>query len=158
MQKVIPASSSANGYFTIYTPLHSMCPWYEIFCYSHNGFPCNNSYGVIFLHTHTHMHIAAPDPVTNLQFNATETTITITWMNGFDGNTPLTGARIEYFGEDEGNVQTAIVNGSNPTTHTLMGITPFATHNITVFLMNIVGDSEPSSILSSTLSLCKYWV
>ena len=91
---------------------------------------------------HMHMHIShsvAPDPVTNLMAtDVTERTITITWMNGFDGNSPIVGARIDYF-EAGGTLRTVMVAGNSPTTYTLMGLTPFASHTVTVFLLNVMG-------------------
>ena len=69
------------------------------------------------------------------------------------GNTPITGARIDYFEEGQA-VQTESPTGM-PTMFRLTGLTPLALHNISVVLINAAGESEPRSITATTLSLRK---
>ena len=85
--------------------------------------------------------------------NVDETEITIAWSNsnGFEGNTPITEARVEY-SEAGGAVQTVNIPGSNPSSYTVTGLNSFALHNISVALRNAVGLSEPVFISASTLS------
>ena len=100
-----------------------------------------------------------PDPVTKLMVtNVDETKITIAWSNsnGFEGNTPITRARVEYYAPaDPNNIQSDSVPGDNPTSHTLTGLTPFALYNISVLLFNNAGHGEPVFTKVTTLSLSK---
>ena len=100
------------------------------------------------------MHTVPPAPVSDL--TSEEHSIEILWRNGFDGFSPITGARIEYF--VDGIRDTVIVEnilGSNPRSYTLTSLNPFTSYTITVFLENEVGRSDPMSIIKDTLSLSK---
>ena len=101
------------------------------------------------------LFVVPPDPVTNLMaVDVTISTISISWINGFNGRTPITGARIDYLPEG-GVLTTRNLPGSNPTTITLMGLVPSTNHTITVSLMNIAGMSDPTSIVILTDPLSK---
>lgn len=79
----------------------------------------------------------------------TPISIGISWTNGFDGFSPITGARIDYF--DEVNLAISeILNGPNPSSYTIANLMIFTTLNITVFLINDVGTSDPTSIIAQT--------
>jgi hypothetical protein len=77
--------------------------------------------------------------------------ITVTWMNGFDGFTPITGATIEYTAEG-GISTTRNVSSSNPTSVTLDSLVPFTNYSINVSLFNAVGTGDVMTIEVQTRS------
>ncbi len=79
-------------------------------------------------------------------------TIELMWIIVFDGYTPITEARIDYFTEGQA-VQSVCIESPTPTSFTLRSLMPFMTYNITVFLTNEVGSSDPVSIQAMTLPL-----
>ena len=93
----------------------------------------------------------SPDPVQNLQAtNTTNTTITISWVLGFDGWEPIDNITVSYaalwnnVSASEGSItlQGAVI------THTLVDLQPLTTYNITVVTVNDIGPSNPSTIIS----------
>ena len=101
------------------------------------------------------MHTVPPAPVSDLTSGTIEErSIGILWRNGFDGFSPITGARIEY--SVNGGVSiTETISDPNPTIFKLNNLNPFTSYTITVFLENEVGTSDPVSIIEDTLSLSK---
>ena len=91
----------------------------------------------------------------NLTANNVEaTTFDLKWTIVFDGNSPITQARIEYFIVQEHgvvNVEIEIVVGTTPMFSTLADLTPNTTYNATVFLENSLGRSAPMSVVARTL-------
>ena len=86
-----------------------------------------------------------------------ETNITLTWSNGFDGNAPITETQVDYYAEGEDILLSMMSNTSgNLTTLTLMDLMPLTLYNISVVVINIAGTSDPGYVLISTLSNCKY--
>ena len=92
----------------------------------------------------------SPDPVLALQpADTTSTTITISWVFGFDGRESIDNIIVSYTASGN-NVSTSediIILGA-VTTHTLVGLQPLTTYNITVVAVNDVGLSNPSTIIS----------
>ena len=100
---------------------------------------------------------APPAPVAQLRVsNIDETTFDVTWIIVFDGFTPITQARVEYFMRQATNTWEAVrvvdVVGATPTAVSLDGLAPFTLYRITVFLENMVGRSSPTSVEARTLS------
>ena len=98
------------------------------------------------------MHIVTvtPDPVQHLQSTySTSTTITITWLVGFDGDESIESITVSYAasGNNVSASDGSITLGA-VTTHTLVGLQPLTTYKITVVAVNDVGPSHPSTIIS----------
>ncbi len=72
------------------------------------------------------------------------------WTLVFDGYTPITEARIDYFTEGQA-VQSVSIESPTPTSFILRNLMPYMTYNITVFYTNEVGTSDLS--IQVTLSL-----
>ena len=92
----------------------------------------------------------SPDPVQNLQpADTTSTTVTISWMLGFDGGEPIDNITVSYAASGNNiSVSEGIIILGAVTTYTLVGLQPLTTYNITVVADNNVGPSNPSTINS----------
>ena len=97
-----------------------------------------------------------PDPVTSLTAGTiTNSSVFIAWENGFDGRAPIVATRIEYFIEGETESMTIEIE-PYPTNFTLTELRPNSPYNILVSVVNALSlASDPTSILVTTLSLCK---
>ncbi len=84
-----------------------------------------------------------------------ERTANLSWAIVFDGHTPIREAIVYYFIEGQGEQRNTTIQGSTPTEVPLGNLMPFMTYNITVFLRNDVGTSDPASIETRTMSLGK---
>ena len=102
-----------------------------------------------------------PGPASNLQVTGRSTeTFDLTWNNpDFNGNSSLTGIRIEYQisgSSDVMNTSIGVVEMA-----TLTDLRPFTNYSISVLVLNAVGPSDPESITDRTDSLCEWegpWV
>ena len=109
------------------------------------------------------LYAVAPDPVVNLTKNlSTTTTVTLSWMFGFDGNAEIAGVNISYTavlyyvpsddGATSGSVST--IDGGQ-TSITINGLKPLKIYLFTVRVRNTVSDkvglSSPVSIGADTL-------
>ena len=111
----------------------------------------------LFLSLHTHNIYTVPaEPVTNLMVTGfTETTVSLSWMTGFDGFTPITGIEILVTPERGAPPSTnpIILPPSNQTI--ISNLLPFREHEFSMAVLNLVGTSERRNITASTLSLRK---
>ncbi|MCG8622310.1 MAG: fibronectin type III domain-containing protein [Proteobacteria bacterium] len=84
--------------------------------------------------------------------------MSLSWMTGFDGLTPITGIEILVTPERGAPLSTnpIILSPSNQTI--ISSLLPFREHKFSVAVLNIVGTSERRNITASTLSLCKYTI
>ena len=99
-----------------------------------------------------------PDPPTNLVVSdVTEDSVSLSWTNGFDGYSELTSAVVRYQADQTkypGDPLRELVVDTPPfDSASLTSLTPFTTHTITVSLVNAVGEGEPNSTSTTTLSL-----
>ena len=84
--------------------------------------------------------------------NVDEREISLSWMTGFDGFTPITGVTVGIIPE-RGTVaspsrQVGLVNAT-----TITGLLPFRSYDFYVRVVNDVGSSDSVIITASTLSL-----
>ncbi len=114
--------------------------------------------------THTHRHIShtphtvPPDPPTNLIVtNIGETSFDLSWTNGFNGLSPITGVTVSIYYVTGGLLLKAMVlpGDSSLQTTEISALNPFTEFRITVTVENAVGSSGTSEITVMTLSLSK---
>ena len=106
--------------------------------------------------THTHTRIVPADPVSDLTVTAvTETSVSLSWMTGFDGFTPITAIEILVTPErgDPPSTNPIVLPPSNQTI--ISNLLPFRAHEFSVAVRNLAGISERNNINASTLSLRK---
>ncbi|XP_019849627.1 PREDICTED: mucin-4-like [Amphimedon queenslandica] len=92
-----------------------------------------------------------PDPVYNLMTsNITNTSVTLSWSLGFNGNSPITGGIVSY---------AAISNGLGNATQVFVGeseelilfnLQPFTVYNFSVAVENAIGISNEATIDAET--------
>ncbi len=73
-------------------------------------------------------------------------------MKQFDGLEPITGARLEYVTGSESSAFREVTGFSA----TINGLIPFAYYNVTIFLRNRLGLSDPVTLVQQTDSDCKF--
>jgi len=78
----------------------------------------------------------------------TNTSITLSWVEQFDGLREITGARLEYTEMSPSSTTQRLDVGRRAAT--LIGLTPFTIYRVTLFLKNRLGFSQPVSILPRT--------
>ena len=105
-----------------------------------------------------HTHIVPAEPVTNLMVTGfNETSVSLSWMTGFDGFTPITGIEILVTPERGAAPSTNPIT-LPPTNQTIINsLLPFRAHEFSVAVLNMAGTSERRNINASTLSLRKYY-
>ncbi|MCG8625709.1 MAG: fibronectin type III domain-containing protein, partial [Proteobacteria bacterium] len=85
----------------------------------------------------------------------TETSVSLSWMTGRDGFTPITG--IEILVTPERGAPPAmnpiILSPSNQTI--ISNLLPFREHEFSVAVLNLAGTSERRNVTANTLSLRK---
>ncbi|XP_064396706.1 hemicentin-1-like isoform X2 [Halichondria panicea] len=95
-----------------------------------------------------------PSPPTNLMVsNIGETSLDLSWTNGFDGLSPIIGVTVEVF---DGILRAKLIplaGDSSLQSTQLSGLNEFTLFNITVTVNNAVGFSESAMISAVTLSL-----
>ena len=70
-------------------------------------------------------------------------------MFGFDGREPIDNITVSYAASGNNvSASEGIITLGAVTTHTLVGLQPLTTYNITVVAVNDVGPSNPSTIIS----------
>ena len=108
------------------------------------------------LHTHTHTHpTVPPDAPTNVMVSSPGTdTLDVSWINGNDGNSPITGVEIAFSARGDSRFQN-FPGGASLQSATLTNLMPFRTYTVSVFVVNAVGRSEPGNGTDATLSLRK---
>ncbi len=111
-------------------------------------------------HPHTHPHIShtvPPDPPTNLMAtNIGETSLDLSWTNGFNGRSPITGVTVTirvFVGLH--TVTTLPLSGDSTLQTTQISSLAYREHIIRVTTNNAVGSSDPAEITVMTLSLSK---
>ena len=80
--------------------------------------------------------------------NTTSTTITISWVLGFDGGESIDNVIVSFATADDDSTITyeASTTLKTVTTHTLVNLQPLTRYNITVVAVNAIGSSSPSTI------------
>ena len=71
-------------------------------------------------------------------------------MLGFDGGEPIDNITVSYAasGNNVSASEGSITLVGTVTTHTIVGLQPLTTYNITVVVVNDVGPSDPTTIIS----------
>ena len=111
------------------------------------------------------MYTVAPGPVVNLvNHSSINTTITLSWTFGFDGNAEIAGVDISYtaianYGPSDDGAASGSVSTTDggQTSITINGLQPVTTYQFTVRVRNTVSDevgvSWPVSVTADTLPL-----
>ena len=91
-----------------------------------------------------------PAPVTNLIVTSVdEREVSLSWMTGFNGFSPITGIVIDVVPEpNSANPPIGVTN-----TATITELSPFTAHTFSVAVQNIVGLSDRVNVTGRTLSL-----
>ena len=106
-------------------------------------------------HTHTHHTTVPPDAPTNVMVGSPGTnTLSVSWTNGGDGNSPITGVTITFSARGHSGSRNFPGDASLQSA-TLTNLMPFRTYTVSVFVVNAVGRSEPGNDTGTTLSLRK---
>ena len=110
----------------------------------------------MYTHIHTPHHTTVPpDAPTNVMVSSPSTnTLSVSWTNGGDGNSPITGVMIAFSARGDSGSQNFSGDVSLQSA-TLMNLMPFRTYTVSVFVVNAVGRSEPGNNNGTTLSLRK---
>ena len=85
--------------------------------------------------------------------SSSETTLGLSWVNGFDGNSAITGVRVDYTPGGGSTMSTTFPGDASDQSANLTSLLTFRTYTIRVHVMNDVGASGPGSTDGSTLSL-----
>ena len=93
-----------------------------------------------------------PDPPTNLQATATESTrIDLTWTApNYDGGAPISGYRIEVRVDSTAWTDLVRSTGVTATAYGHTGLKPGSTRHYRVSAVNVAGAGQPSNIASAT--------
>ena len=83
-----------------------------------------------------------------------ETSIAISWTNGFDGFTPITGALVSYTDGINPTVNQSIIM-PDPVGYIITGLNSFTEYTISVALTNVVENSDSIEVTVRTLSPSK---
>ncbi len=114
--------------------------------------------------THTHRHIShtphtvPPAALTNLIVtNIGETSLDLSWTNGFNGLSPITGVTVTIYYVTGGLMLRAmsLPGDSSLQTTEISALDPFTEFRIVVTVENAVGSSDTAEITVMTLSLSK---
>ena len=96
-----------------------------------------------------------PDPVTNLMVtNADEREVSLAWMTGFNGHTPILNIVVDVFPE-RGQLFERIFQG-NVNMGTIDNLLPFKEYIFSVAVVNRIDLSDRVNITASTISLSIY--
>ena len=88
---------------------------------------------------------------------STEDSVSLSWADGFEGSSELTGAVVRYQAEYPGDPLRELVVDTPPfDSASLTSLTPYTTYTITVSLVNAVGEGGSISISTTTMSLCGF--
>jgi len=101
--------------------------------------------------------IALPEPATLFLVKGfTDSSITFTWAEQFNGFTEITGARLEYTVVGSGKLPKGLEVGRR--TWHLTGLLPSTVYRVSLFLRNRLGLSDPVSLTQRTMAseLCDY--
>jgi len=101
--------------------------------------------------------IASPERATMFQVTDTTTSsISLSWVEQFNGLTNITGARLEYTAVGSGIATEGIEVGRRM--WNLTGLIPFTVYKVSLFLRNRLGLSDPVSLNQGTVSgeLCPF--
>ncbi|XP_064396322.1 protein sidekick-2-like isoform X2 [Halichondria panicea] len=95
-----------------------------------------------------------PSPPTNLMVsNIGETSLDLSWTNGLNGLSPITGVTVEVFDGIVRVREIPLTGDSSLQSTQILGLNEFTLFNITVTVNNAVGSSESAMISAMTLSL-----
>ena len=101
--------------------------------------------------------VVFPETVLGLtNTSLSETSVTLNWMYQYSESTSTTlrmEIEIRRIGEDQPTDRRI---GPEETTVVISSLSPLTSYNITVYVVNGVGRSEPSTIQVATLSLSEY--
>ena len=105
-----------------------------------------------------HTHIVPAEPVTDLMVTAfNETSVSLSWMTGFDGFTPITGIEILVIPERGDPPATNPITLPPSNQAIISSLLPFREHEFSVAVRNLAGTSERRNVTANTLSLRKYY-
>ena len=85
--------------------------------------------------------------------SSSETTLVLSWANGFNGNSAITGVRVDYTPDGGTTVSQPFPGGASLQSATLDPLLPFRSYTIRVHVVNAIGVSGPGSTVGATLSL-----
>ena len=97
---------------------------------------------------------ASPEPAA--MFNVMDTTnssISFSWAEQFNGLANITGARLEYTVVGSGNAPLGVEVGR--LSGMIAGLTDFTNYSVSLFLRNRLGLSDPVSLFQRTDTSCK---
>ena len=97
---------------------------------------------------------ASPEPAAMFQVtDTTNSSISFSWAEQFNGLVDITGARLEYTVVGSGDAPMGVEVGRR--SGMVMGLTAFANYNVSLFLRNGLGLSDPVSLFQQTDSNCE---
>jgi len=85
--------------------------------------------------------------------SSSETTLVLSWVNGFNGNSAITGVRVDYTPDGGSTVTQSFQGGASLQSAILSSLLPFRSYTIHVHVMNAIGVSGPGSTVGAPLSL-----
>lgn len=99
----------------------------------------------------TVVFLLKPDPVYNLMTsNITNTSVTLSWSLGFNGDSPITGGIVSYVAVSNGfGNGTEVFKGENEEL-ILFNLQPFTVYNFSVAVENAIGSSNEVTIDTET--------
>jgi len=100
--------------------------------------------------------IASPGPATMFQvIHTTSSSIKLTWVEQFNGNSNITGAILEYSAVGSDTAPVRVVVGRQM--WNLTGLAEFTIYRVSLFLKNKLGLSTPVSLNQKT-NICKLYL
>ena len=114
---------------------------------------CHTSYGIYPIPSSP----VPPDPPSNVMVTSVgNSSLSLSWTNGFDGFSPLSIVVISYEVDRYPQEGTQAQNFSMGTSATLVGLHPYSNYTLHVSLTNAVGFiSNPTYLTAITASLSK---
>ena len=104
-----------------------------------------------------HYYFAAPpDPVASLNLDVSDNSVTLSWVTGFQGSSPITHFEIEVF---QGHVliQGPLKFASSRRLATVANLEPSNEYMFIVYAVNTIGHSDPNIVHSSTLHFGEFY-
>ena len=125
-----------------------------------NTFDCFITHSIIYqislLLFSLYIPTAPPDPVSNINHDVSDTSVTITWTTSFDGFSPITHIEIEVFQDDELIQGPLRFSPSQPSAR-ITGLEPSSNYTLMIYAVNAVGRSLPVRVTIMTLHFGKFY-